>query len=142
MKVKVLGPSDLYIGSFYRPPDKNNPEYLKQLHSLLNRTPTDKGANLWFGGDFILPDINLEDESVSQYALNSSVAHQLLNTTRNFYLDQVATEPTRVTETSSSILDLFFTSNQGPELQCLLIVKEDLSQVLIFQESKITFKTD
>ena len=28
------------------------------------------------------------------------------------YLDQVVTEPTRITETSSNTLDLFFTSNQ------------------------------
>ena len=47
VKVKVKGTSDLYIGSFYRPPDKNNQEYLQQLHSLLNRIPTDKGAHLW-----------------------------------------------------------------------------------------------
>ena len=112
MKVKVKGTSDLYIGSFYRPPVKNNPEYLQQLHSLLNRIPADKGAHLWLGGDFNLPDINWEDESVSQYASNSSVAHQLLNITRDFYLDQVVTKPTRVTETTASILDLFFTSNQ------------------------------
>ena len=112
VKVKVKGTSDLYIGSFYRPPDKNNPEYLQQLHSLLNRIPTDKGAHLWLGGDFNLPDINWEDESDSQYALNSSVAHQLLNITRDFYLDQDVTEPTRVTETTASKLDLFFTSNQ------------------------------
>ena len=70
VKVKVKGTSDLYIGSFYRPPDKNNPEYLQQLHSLLNRIPTDKGAHLWLGGDFNLPNINWEDESVSQYASN------------------------------------------------------------------------
>ena len=86
VKVKVKGTSDLYIGSFYRPPDKNNPEYLQQLHSLLNRIPTDKGAHLWLGGDFNLRDINWEDESVSQYASDSSVAHQLLNITREILI--------------------------------------------------------
>ena len=102
VKAKVKGTSDLCIGSFYRPPDKNNPEYLQQLHSLLNRIPTVNGTHLWLGGDFKLLDINWEDESVSHYASNSSVAHQLLNTARDFYLDQVVTEPARVTETSSS----------------------------------------
>ena len=63
-------------------------------------------------GDFNLWDINWEYESVSQYASNSSVVHQLMNTTKYFYLDQVVSEPTRVTETTTSILDLFFTSNQ------------------------------
>ena len=112
MKVKVKGASDLYIWSYYRSPDKNNPEYLQQLHSLLNRITTDKGAPLWLGCDLNLPNIKWEDESVSQYASNSSVAHQLLNITGDFYLNQVVTEQTRVTETTASILDLFFTSTQ------------------------------
>ena len=112
VKVKVKGSSDLYIGSFYRSPDKNKPEYLQQLHKLLNKIPTDKGAHLWLGGDFNLPDINWEEESVGLYASNSAVAQQLLDTSRDFYLDQVVTKPTRVTETTANILDPFFTSNQ------------------------------
>ena len=112
VKVKVKGSSGLYIGSFYRPPDKNKPEYLQQLHKLLNKIPTDKGTHLWLGGDFNLPDITWEEESAGLYASNSAVAQQLLDTSRDFYLDQVVTKPTRVTETTANILDLFFTSNQ------------------------------
>ena len=52
VKVKVQGSSDPYIGSFYRPPDKTNPEYLQELQSIMRRIPTDKGAHLWLGGDF------------------------------------------------------------------------------------------
>ena len=55
VKIKVQGSSDLYVGSFYRPPDKNNPEYLQELQSIMSRIPTDKGAHLWLGGDFNLP---------------------------------------------------------------------------------------
>ena len=57
-KVKVKGSSDLYIGSFYRPPDKTSPDYLQHLQSRLSHIPTDKGGHLWIGGDFNLPDIN------------------------------------------------------------------------------------
>ena len=60
-KVKVQGSSDLYIESFYRPPDKTAAEYLQHLQSTLSRIPTNKGAHLWLGGDFKLPDINWED---------------------------------------------------------------------------------
>ena len=52
VKVKVQGSSDPYIGSFYRPPDKTNPEYLQELQSIMRHIPTDKGAHLWLGGDF------------------------------------------------------------------------------------------
>ena len=57
VKIKVQGSSDLYVGSFYRPPDKTNPEYLQELQSIMSRIPTDKGVHLWLGGDFNLPDI-------------------------------------------------------------------------------------
>ena len=112
VKIKVQSSSDLYVGSFYRPPDKNNPEYLQELQSIMSHIPTDKGAHLWLGGDFILPDITWEEESVVPYAINSAVSNQLLTIVKDMYLDQVVTEPTRITETSSNTLDLFFTSNQ------------------------------
>ena len=35
VKVEVQGSSDLHIGSFYRPPDKTNPEYLQELQSIM-----------------------------------------------------------------------------------------------------------
>ena len=112
VKIKVQGSSDLYEGSFYRPPDKNNPEYLQELQSIMSRIPTDKGAHLWLGGDFNLPDITWEEVSVVPYATNSAVSNQILAIVKDMYLDQVVTEPTRITETSSSTLDMFFTSNQ------------------------------
>ena len=37
---------------------------------------------------------------------------QLLNIAKDSFLEQVVTEPTRVTERSSNILDLFFTNNE------------------------------
>ena len=111
-KVKVQGSSDLYIGSFYRPPDKTDAEYLQHLQSTLSRIPTDKGAHLWLGGDFNLPDINWEEENVNNYASNSFSCNQLLAIMKDSFLDQVVMEPTRITETTSNILELFFTSNQ------------------------------
>ena len=111
-KVKVQGSSDLYIGSFYRPPDKTDAEYLQHLQSTLSRIPTDKGAHLWLGGDFNLPDINWEEENVNSYASNSFSCNQLLTIMKDSFLDQVVMEPTRITETTSNILELFFTSNQ------------------------------
>ena len=82
--------------------------YLEHLQSKLARIPTYKGAHLWIGGDFNLPDINWDDESVLPYATCSSVSKQLLNLAKDAYLDQMVTQPTRITETTANTLDLFF----------------------------------
>ena len=65
----------------------------------------------WLGGDFNLPDINWEEEAVSPYATNSSASIQLLNIANDSYLEQIVTVHTKIIETSSVVLDLFFTSN-------------------------------
>ena len=69
--------------------------------------PTDKGAHLWLGGDFNLPEIIWEEESVTQYASYSSISNQLLTIAKDSILEQVVTEPTRVTETTLNISELF-----------------------------------
>ena len=86
VKVKIQGSSDLYVGSFYRPPDKNNPEYLQELQSIMSRIPTDKGAHLWLGGDFNLPDITWREESVVPYATYSAVSNQLLTIVKDMHI--------------------------------------------------------
>ena len=40
-------------------------------------------------------------------------SHQLLSVAKNCYLDQLLTEPTRTTEDTQNVLDLFFTSSQS-----------------------------
>ena len=82
-KVKIIGCNDLYIGSFYRPPNRTDPDYISNLQSYLSRIPTSNGAHLWLGGDFNLPDINWEDENVKPYASNGTLCNQLLSTVKD-----------------------------------------------------------
>jgi exonuclease III len=109
VKIKTLGSNDLYIGSFYKPPGRSDPQYLDKLYSFITRIPTANGAHLWIGGDFNLGDINWEKETVNEYATNGTQCNQLLTITKDTFLDQVVQEPTRVTETTANVLDLFFT---------------------------------
>ena len=111
VKIKTLGSNDLYIGSFYKPPGRGDPQYLDKLYSFITRIPTANGAHLWIGGDFNLGDINWEKETVNEYATNGTQCNQLLTITKDTFLDQVVQEPTRVTETTANVLDLFFTKN-------------------------------
>ena len=111
-KVKVQGSKDLYVGSLYRPPDIHDPEYLETLRSYLARIPTHNGAHHWIGGDFNLADIDWDAECTKPYPMHGAQCHQLLTITKDTFLEQVVTEPTRVTESNSNILDLFFTNNE------------------------------
>jgi hypothetical protein len=38
--------NDLYIGSFYKPPGRSDPQYLDKLYSFITRIPTANGAQL------------------------------------------------------------------------------------------------
>ena len=101
----------MFIGSFYRPPDENDPEYIGHLQTCLARIPV--GAHAWIGGDFNLGDINWETESVKQYANKSGLCNQILTIAKDNYLEQMVIEPTRITEDTENVLDLFFSNNSS-----------------------------
>ena len=84
---------------------------MDQLQKFISRVPTQNGAHLWIGGDFNLADIDWNDECVQPYPNHGAQCQQLLKTSKDAFLSQMVTEPTRTTETSASILELFFTSN-------------------------------
>ena len=111
VRVKVVGTSHLYVGSFYRTRDETDPDYLSNLETYLQWIPS--GSHIWLGGDFNLPGIDWDSESVKPYATHSQESHQLLSVAKNCFLDQMVTEPTRSTEDTQNVLDLFFTSNQS-----------------------------
>ena len=80
-------PSYSFIGSFYRPPDENDPSYSNQVQACLSRIPI--GAHVWMGGDVNLGDIDSETESVKLYANKYGICHQLLSISKDYFLDQM-----------------------------------------------------
>ena len=82
-----------------------------RLQSYINRIPVHNGVHLWLCGDFNLAGINLGNECIKSYPAHGAQCQQLLNIAKDSFLERVDIEPTRVTETSSNILDLFFTNN-------------------------------
>ena len=109
--MKIQGSKDLYIGSFYKPPDKQKAVYLEQLQKYPSRIPTQNGAYLWLGGDFNLADIDWPNECVVLYPGHGAQCQQLLTIAKDAFLNQMVDGPTRITENKSSILDLFLTNN-------------------------------
>ena len=42
----------LYLGSFYRPPDKIDNDYLEEFNSSLSRIMSNRNSHVLVGGDF------------------------------------------------------------------------------------------
>ena len=56
-KLNIIGCRTLYLGSFYRPPDKIDNEYLEEFNSSLSRIMSNRNAHVLVGGDFNCGDI-------------------------------------------------------------------------------------
>ena len=118
-KIKITGAKDLYIGSFYKPPSSTDISCLEELRNNLQQIPNN--AHIWLGGDFNLGDIDWSLETTRPSALNSTQCNQLISIANDYHLEQVVRSPTRITEYTSSILDLFFTNNPTLVNKCEVI---------------------
>ena len=56
--LQIVGCKTLYLGSFYRPPDITDPEYLDQLNSSLKRIMAYKISQVLIGRDLYCGDID------------------------------------------------------------------------------------
>ena len=83
-----------------------------RLQSYITRIPIQNGIHLWLGSDFNLADIDWGNECIKSYPAHSAQCQRLLNIAKDSFSEQVVTEPTRITETSFNILDLFFTNKK------------------------------
>ena len=117
--VKIKGAKDLYIGSFYRPPSKTEPTYLEEIRTVMREIPAT--AHIWLAGDFNLGDVDWNHSTPKPQASNPTQCNQILEIASEFFLEQVVSLPTRVTEYTSAILDLFFTNNATLVNKCNVI---------------------
>ena len=58
-------------------------------------------------------DIDWETETVKPNPYKSGLYHQLLQISKDHFLDQLVLEPTRITEDTGNTLNLFFSNNQS-----------------------------
>ncbi|CAB4008026.1 Hypothetical predicted protein, partial [Paramuricea clavata] len=96
---------NILFGAFYRPPNFDAIIFVDKLEEML-RTFARDDIEMVLLGDF---NFNLACTA----SLNTS-ARRFLRATRRFCLQQLIKKPTRVTEISSSLIDLIFTTK--PEL--------------------------
>lgn len=115
--------SPILVGGVYRPP--NAPEgVLESLYDFVN-IQSPRFANMIIAGDFNLPNITWETLT----PLNPNCRHSDLLTSMTFAndLSQIVTCPTRITRSSSTMLDLIFISNELSNKTFNCYVREGIS---------------
>ena len=90
----------LFICCIYRAPNNSLENYLSMLSNIILKLPNN--SELILLGDFNI-DLSKKTRSPSKQLLH--------NFSRQFHLDQLITKPTRITETSETMIDLIFVNN-------------------------------
>ena len=93
-----LNNKKILLGTFYRPPNSTQ-DVLTSIENSISLAYDTNIQNILITGDF-----NLD-------VLKSSSNKKVFDLCKHFSLYQLINEPTHHTESSSSIIDLFFTSN-------------------------------
>jgi len=93
--------------------------FLEALNDALSHIPSK--SQIWVGGDFNLGDIDWQSSSVQTNSSQTRIASQLIELVDNHAMTQIVDKPTRTTETSSNILDLFLTNSPDLVNRCEVI---------------------
>jgi hypothetical protein len=108
VRVSLQNSKDMFIGSFYRPPNVTHDPFAG-LSTTLSHLSTTKQKLITFGGDFNASGINWDSQTTRDSCSHKTLCQDLLNLTTEFGLSQLQREPTRENNT----LDLYFTNNPG-----------------------------
>ena len=102
-KIELLGARNIYVGAYYRPPSANNT--LLGLEQSLQKLRNSNSV-VWLGGDFNLPNIDLEDHAVKPDTQQVGLGNSLLDIC-DMGLTQMNNQPIR----KENILDLYLTNS-------------------------------
>ena len=101
----------LFVGVFYRPPSSSL-DVIKELNKSMSILSNHgkKARNVILTGDFNLPKLKWQDGHIVEID-NTDLTQNILTIIENNFLYQHISQTTRITDTTSSILDLLFTSD-------------------------------
>ena len=99
-----------FIGSFYRPPSADLSTIEALDESLQKTTQVAANRQIILGGDFNLPSIDWDKLTTKTPARDASQCTRMLDIARDYFLNQLVLDPTRVGTSSANILDLLFAS--------------------------------
>jgi len=105
----------MLVGAFYRPPDKTDEDYLNKVKEEISTIKEKHRRGIFvIGGDFNLPDINWEEQTIinRQYPIKTN--QTFLEIVADNGLEQIVDFPTRKDNT----LDLMLLSHPAYKLRC------------------------
>ncbi|CAG2232939.1 CD39 [Mytilus edulis] len=106
-QINITDTKSLVIISAYRPPNKNDIDYLKQMIIEINELKLKfKNSTFWLGGDFNLPDIKWSEQNISGSMYSKELNEAFIDMLNNLGIEQMVDFPTR----KDNILDLFCTN--------------------------------
>ncbi|CAG2187687.1 unnamed protein product [Mytilus edulis] len=106
-QINITDTKSLVIISAYRPPNKNDIDYLKQMIIEINELKLKfKNSTFWLGGDFNLPDIKWPEQNISGSMYSKELNEAFIDMLNNLGIEQMVDFPTR----KDNILDLFCTN--------------------------------
>ncbi|CAG2201148.1 unnamed protein product [Mytilus edulis] len=106
-QINITDTKFLVIISAYRPPNKNDIDYLKQMIIEINELKLKfKNSTFWLGGDFNLPDIKWPEQNISGSMYSKELNEAFIDMLNNLGIEQMVDFPTR----KDNILDLFCTN--------------------------------
>jgi len=137
LKVKVAPKKFRIIGNIYRPPNSDIIKFTEIMESILKKISSDKllskAEEIQIMGDLNINLLNHNSHDATSNFLNTLLTHSLL---------PLITLPTRITQTSATLLDHIF-SNSDPETKECGIIYSSLSDHLpVFSLSKCTQHED
>ncbi|CAG2232580.1 unnamed protein product [Mytilus edulis] len=113
--IALEGKKKMLIGAFYRPPDKTDDTYLNTVKEEISTIKSKHQKNIFLiGGDFNLPDINWQEQTITHRQYPTRTSQAFLDTVADNGLEQIVDFPTRKENT----LDLILTSHPSFKLRC------------------------
>lgn len=100
--IKITHPHTYIVGMLYRPPNTNIADFLASMDTILQHLTNDSRVPCYITGDF---NINL-----LKHKTDNNVK-ELINLLYSYYMFPVVTKPTRVTQTSASLIDHIWTND-------------------------------
>lgn len=115
VKVQLSKQKPLIVGSYYRPPNRTDNEYVNNSINELSELCTGcNNATVWIGGDFNLSDISWPSGNITSSNHTKQLNRSFLDTFKDCSLEQIVNFPTRKNKT----LDLFITNKPTLVSKC------------------------